>query len=51
MEDGGIHEMMYNSIMACDVDIRKDMYNSIVLSGGSTMFPGEFDGVFTMYSY
>ena len=40
MEDGGIHEMIYNSIMSCDVDIRKDMYNSIVLSGGSTMYPG-----------
>ncbi|XP_067936213.1 LOW QUALITY PROTEIN: actin-15B-like [Watersipora subatra] len=45
MEDGGIHEMIYNSIMACDVDIRKDMYNSIVLSGGSTMYPGFGDRV------
>jgi len=27
--------------MSCDVDIRKDMYNNIVLSGGSTMYPGE----------
>jgi len=41
MEDGGIHEMIYNSIMSCDLDIRKDMYNNIVLSGGSTMYPGE----------
>ena len=40
MEDGGIHEMIYNSIISCDVDIRKDMYNSIVMSGGSTMYPG-----------
>merc|ERR1711974_456728 len=24
----------------CDVDIRKDLYGNVVLSGGSTMFPG-----------
>merc|ERR1711924_753 len=24
----------------CDVDIRKDLYANIVLSGGTTMFPG-----------
>jgi len=35
--------MTYNSIMKCDVDIRKDMYSNIVLSGGSTMFPGIAD--------
>jgi len=26
--------------MKCDVDIRKDLYSNIVLSGGSTMYPG-----------
>ena len=26
--------------MKCDVDIRKDLYANIVLSGGTTMFPG-----------
>nr|GFA51780.1 actin [Tanacetum cinerariifolium] len=36
----GIHETTYNSIMKCDVDIRKDLYRNIVLSGGTTMFPG-----------
>ncbi|XP_017035270.1 actin, cytoplasmic type 5-like [Drosophila kikkawai] len=40
MEACGIHETTYNSIMKCDVDIRKDLYANIVLSGGSTMFPG-----------
>ena len=39
----GLHESLYNSILKCDVDIRKDMYASIVLSGGSTMFPGIAD--------
>jgi actin beta/gamma 1 len=40
MESSGIHEATYNSIMKCDVDIRKDLYANIVLSGGTTMFPG-----------
>ena len=26
--------------MKCDVDIRKDLYNNIVMSGGTTMFEG-----------
>ncbi|XLR30059.1 hypothetical protein HN51_049933 [Arachis hypogaea] len=37
MEAAGIHEPTYNSIMKCDVDIRKDLYGNIVLSGGTTM--------------
>lgn len=43
MEAPGIHETTYSSIMRCDVDIRKDLYGNIVLSGGSTMFPGMAD--------
>lgn len=43
MESAGIHETLYNSIMKCDVDIRKDLYANIVLSGGTTMFPGIAD--------
>jgi len=43
MEAAGIHEMTYNSIMKCDMDIRKDLYANTVLSGGSTMFPGIAD--------
>ncbi|KAJ7195613.1 actin 1 [Mycena pura] len=40
LEDVGIHETTFNSIMKCDLDIRRDLYGNIVLSGGSTMFPG-----------
>lgn len=40
MEVGGIHEALYSRIMKCDIDIRKDLYNNIVLSGGTSMFPG-----------
>ena len=42
-ESAGIHEITYNSIMKCDVDIRKDLYGSVILSGGTTMFPGIAD--------
>eukprot|EP01084_Bolivina_argentea_P039867 73665_1 len=44
-EAEGIHKLCFNSIMKCDVDIRKDLYNNIVLSGGSTMFEGIADRV------
>jgi len=40
MEDDGIHKLVYDSILKCDVDIRKDLYANIVLSGGSTMYSG-----------
>lgn len=43
VESAGIHETTFNSIMKCDVDIRKDLYSNIVLSGGTTMFPGIAD--------
>ncbi|KAK5618060.1 hypothetical protein CRENBAI_022948 [Crenichthys baileyi] len=42
-ESLGVHENVYNSIMKCDVDIRRDLYSNILLSGGSTMFPGFTD--------
>jgi actin beta/gamma 1 len=36
----GIHEQCYKSIQKSDIDVRKDLYSNIVLSGGTTMFPG-----------
>jgi actin-related protein len=36
----GIHDQVYNAIMKSDMDIRKDLYSNIILSGGSTMFSG-----------
>jgi actin-related protein len=26
--------------MKCDIDVRKDLYGNVVMSGGTTMFPG-----------
>jgi len=43
LEDDGIHKLTFDSIMKCDVDIRKDLYSNIVLSGGSTMYSGLSD--------
>jgi actin-related protein len=39
-EASGIHDTLFQTIMKCDVDIRKDLYANIVLSGGTTMFSG-----------
>ncbi|OWF48762.1 Actin, nonmuscle [Mizuhopecten yessoensis] len=43
MESNGVHELLHNSVMACDIDIRRDLYSNVVMSGGSTMFPGMAD--------
>jgi actin-related protein len=43
MEQDGIHQLTFQSIMKCDVDIRKDLYGNTVLSGGSTMYDGIAD--------
>jgi len=39
-EADGIAGMVYAAVMSCDVDVRRDFYGNILLSGGSTMFPG-----------
>jgi actin beta/gamma 1 len=39
-EASGVHDCTFQTIMKCDVDIRKDLYANIVMSGGTTMFPG-----------
>ncbi|KAG7160785.1 Actin-like 9, partial [Homarus americanus] len=43
MESHGIHETVYQSIMRCDIDIRKDLFANNVMSGGTTMYPGIAD--------
>uniref|UniRef100_A0A7S2UUF9 Actin n=1 Tax=Fibrocapsa japonica TaxID=94617 RepID=A0A7S2UUF9_9STRA len=39
-EANGIHHCTFETIMKCDMDVRKELYNNVVLSGGTTMFPG-----------
>ena len=31
--------MGHNSIQICDIDIRRELYNNIILSGGTSLFP------------
>ena len=40
LEAVGVHETTFDSIKNCDVDIRKDLYGNVVLSGGTTMYSG-----------
>jgi len=40
MEADGIHMITFDAIMKSDLDIRKDLYQNVVLSGGTTMFEG-----------
>ena len=39
-EGNGIGEACYESIQKCNIDVRKDLYNSVVLSGGTSMIKG-----------
>ncbi|GBG33800.1 Actin [Hondaea fermentalgiana] len=39
-DDVGVHEMVFRSIGKCDEEIRKDLYENILLAGGSTLFKG-----------
>lgn len=39
-ECSGIHQQTFETIMKCDIDLRKDLFNNIVLSGGTTMYKG-----------
>ena len=36
----GVHDAVYQTISKCDVDLRRDLYNNVVLSGGTTFFDG-----------
>ena len=40
VEQPGIAEFLFNTIQAADVDVRRSLYKAIVLSGGSSMYPG-----------
>lgn len=39
-ESDGVHDMLFNMIQEADIDLRAAFYKHIVLSGGSTMYPG-----------
>ncbi|KAI0912363.1 actin family [Ustulina deusta] len=39
-EQPGIAEFLFNTIQSADVDVRSSLFKAIVLSGGSSMYPG-----------
>ncbi len=39
-EQGGIGDLIFDTINSSPMDLRKTFYSSILLTGGSTMFPG-----------
>jgi len=39
-EYGGLHDMVVESISMSDIDLRRDLYQNILLSGGTTMTEG-----------
>jgi len=36
----GMHQLCSKSIVDCDLDVRTDLYENIIMSGGSTMYEG-----------
>jgi len=40
VESMGVAELLFNTIQSGDIDIRSELYKHIVLSGGSSMYPG-----------
>ncbi|XP_037493084.1 actin-like isoform X2 [Jatropha curcas] len=43
IESGGVHEILVRSIRRCDIDIRREMFSNVVLSGGTSLIPGLTD--------
>jgi actin-related protein len=40
LESAGIHELINNAVKKCDPKLQQDLYERVLLSGGSTLFPG-----------
>eukprot|EP01091_Cochliopodium_minus_P011811 TRINITY_DN3444_c0_g1_i1.p1 TRINITY_DN3444_c0_g1~~TRINITY_DN3444_c0_g1_i1.p1 ORF type:complete len:572 (-),score=154.00 TRINITY_DN3444_c0_g1_i1:27-1742(-) len=40
MEAPGIHQILYDTVMKCDIDLRKPLFSNIVLTGGTVSCPG-----------
>nr|XP_022336668.1 actin-3-like isoform X1 [Crassostrea virginica] len=40
LEADGIHQQIHSCMMECGIDMRSTLYVNVVLSGGTTLFPG-----------
>ena len=38
-----LQELAYNSVMKCDIDVRRELFENMVMSGGTTMYEGIAD--------
>merc|ERR1712166_639697 len=38
MEYAGLHELVRDTILKCDMDVRRELWSSVLLSGGTTCF-------------
>ena len=36
----GVHEMLAATVAKCDIDVRRELFGNVVLSGGTTMYRG-----------
>jgi len=36
----GVHQMIYDSVTKCDNDIRRELFNSVIVTGGNTLLAG-----------
>ena len=47
----GVHDCLVKSVMKADMDLRRVLFSQMVLSGGSTMFPGKNPKNYYYYFY
>ena len=40
LEQKGLSDLLFDTVMKADINLRKQFFSSIVVSGGTTMFPG-----------
>eukprot|EP00871_Galdieria_phlegrea_P001790 jgi/Galph1/2611/GphlegSOOS_G1307.1 len=40
MEADGIDSLVYSSIQRCDIDLRRSLFQNLIVSGGTSMLPG-----------
>jgi len=36
----GMHDMCAQTVLECDIDVRRDLYSNVILSGGTTLYEG-----------
>ena len=39
----GIHQIAWDAVQECDLDIRKEVFRNLVLAGGNSMYTGLAD--------